>query len=71
MWTRWLVVAAFGVALGLASTLEVLARAGWSRVPSIGDLCGQVMRFRVGALPVGRIALLGLWWWLGWHFFAR
>ena len=28
-------------------------------------------RVYVGKVPVGRIALLGFWWWMGWHFFAR
>ena len=30
-----------------------------------------VMRYEVGRLPVGRIGVFGLWWWMGWHFLAR
>jgi len=30
-----------------------------------------VMRYQAGRMPVGRIAVYGFWWWLGWHFFAR
>jgi hypothetical protein len=29
------------------------------------------MRYEVGGLPVGRLALLGFWMWCGWHFLAR
>jgi hypothetical protein len=25
----------------------------------------------VGKVPVGRIAVLGFWWWAGFHFLAR
>jgi hypothetical protein len=42
-----------------------------SKIPSFADLAGFVMTYRVGRVPVGRIAVLGFWWWVGWHFFAR
>jgi hypothetical protein len=29
------------------------------------------MAYQVGRVPVGREAVLGFWWWAGWHFFAR
>jgi hypothetical protein len=32
---------------------------------------GFVMQYQVGKVPVGRVAVLGFWWWVGWHFFAR
>nr|WP_239075375.1 DUF6186 family protein [Planosporangium flavigriseum] len=57
----------FLVALGL----EWVARRPGSRIPPFTALCGLVMRYRVGPFPVGRVALLGFWWWLGWHFLAR
>jgi Family of unknown function (DUF6186) len=60
-------VSVFTVALGM----EWVARRPGSKVPSLAALCGFVMRYRVGRLPVGRIALFGFWWWLGWHFLAR
>jgi len=66
-----LVLALFSTALGLFAAVEIVSRREGSRVPSLGDLCGVVMRYRVGPLPVGRIALFGFWWWLGWHFLAR
>ena len=69
MTSRELSIAVFAAGLLAAGVMQALSRR--TRVPSLGDLCGVVMRCRVGPLPVGRIALLGLWWWLGWHLFAR
>lgn len=40
-------------------------------IPRFADIAGFVMAYRVGRVPVGRIAVLGFWWWIGWHFFAR
>jgi hypothetical protein len=40
-------------------------------IPGLADIAGFVMAYRVGPVPVGRIAILGFWWWVGWHFFAR
>lgn len=37
-----------------------------TRVPSLADLCGLVMRDRWG-----RLGVLFVWFWLGWHFLAR
>jgi hypothetical protein len=71
MTTRWLTITAFGLAFALLAVVEMVARREQSRVPTIGDVCAVVMRYRVGPLPVGRIAMFGFWWWLGWHFFAR
>jgi hypothetical protein len=48
-----------------------LARREDSKIPSFGDLTGFVMSYQVGRVPVGRVAVLGFWWWAGWHFFAR
>lgn len=48
-----------------------LARRKDSKIPSFGDLTGFVMQYQVGKVPVGRVAVLGFWWWVGWHFFAR
>jgi hypothetical protein len=65
------IAAAFAVTLGLFAAVEVAARREGSRVPTLGEVCAVVMRYRVGPLPVGRIAMFGFWWWLGWHFLAR
>lgn len=40
-------------------------------IPRMADIAGFVMAYRVGPVPVGRIAVLGFWWWIGYHFFAR
>jgi hypothetical protein len=48
-----------------------LSRRENSKIPSFGDLSGFVMSYQVGRVPVGRVAVLGFWWWIGWHFFAR
>jgi hypothetical protein len=69
--TRVLTIGAFVLAfLGLA-LVEWIGRREGSRVPTLGDISGFVMRYRSGRLPVGRIAVYGFWLWLGWHFFAR
>jgi hypothetical protein len=57
----------FVVALGL----EWAARRPGSRIPTLAALCGFLMRYRVGQVPIGRLAVFGFWWWLGWHFLAR
>jgi hypothetical protein len=69
--TRLLTIAAFTLAFALLALMEVMARREGSKVPTLGALCGFVMGYRVGRLPVGRIAVFGFWWWVGWHFFAR
>lgn len=69
--TRIATLVAYGLALVLIVTLEVAGRRENSRVPTLAQLCGFVMRYRVGRVPLGRVALLGFWWWVGFHFFAR
>ena len=64
-------ISAFVVALALFAVVEWRARREDSGLPTLGDVCAFVMRYQVGPLPVGRIALFGFWWWVGWHFFAR
>jgi hypothetical protein len=68
---RVLTLAAFGAVLLMIVGVEVAARRTRSGIPSLGEVCGFVMRYRAGGLPVGRIAVLGFWWWVGWHFIAR
>jgi hypothetical protein len=69
--TRLLAVLAFCGVLVMIAGIELAARRPGSKVPTLGELCAFVMGYRVGRLPVGRIALFGFWWWAGWHFFAR
>jgi Family of unknown function (DUF6186) len=69
--TRWLAIAGFLGVLATVAGVEIAARREGSRIPTIAELCGFVMRYQVGRLYVGRIAVYGFWWWVGWHFFAR
>jgi len=64
-------IAVYASVLAMVVGLEVAARRPGSRVPTLGELCGFVMRLRLRRVPVGRIAVLGFWWWVGWHFLAR
>jgi hypothetical protein len=71
--TGWqiLIAAAFGAVAVLGVAVELLARRPGSTVPTLSDLCAHAMSYDVGRVPVGRLVLLGFWWWIGWHFFAR
>jgi hypothetical protein len=69
--TRILAIGAFILAGLMFVAVEWLARRENSRIPSLGAVTGFVMRHRSGRIPVGRIAMYGFWWWVGWHFFAR
>jgi hypothetical protein len=69
--TRDVTIAAYTAAAIALAAVEVAARREGSRIPSLGALWGFVMRYRAAGLPVGRIAVYGFLWWVGWHFFAR
>jgi hypothetical protein len=56
----------FAMILTVGATLEVLARANRIGLPTIDQTITRVMRS-----PGGRIGMLSLWFWLGWHFLAR
>jgi hypothetical protein len=68
---RILAIAGFLLVFVIGLAVEWAARRPGSKIPTLADICGFVMRYRVGKLPVGRIAMFGFWWWLGWHFLAR
>lgn len=59
-------IAAYLSVVAVAIVLEVLGRRPGSTVPTFSDVATAV-----AATTLGRIALLGLWWWTGWHFLAR
>ncbi|HEV2637007.1 MAG TPA: DUF6186 family protein [Actinocrinis sp.] len=64
--SRVVTIAGF-VAIGVALVaVHVYGKRPDTRVPSLADLCGLVMRDRWG-----RLGVLFLWLWLGWHFLAR
>ncbi|MGA3563538.1 DUF6186 family protein [Melissospora conviva] len=68
---RVVAIGGFLLSLALVGVLELLARREGSRLPTLGMVCAHLMRYEVGTVPVGRIGVLGIWWWVGWHFFAR
>jgi hypothetical protein len=71
MITRIVVISLYALgALGIG-LVAILSRRESSRLPSLGEICGFVMDYRVGRVPVGRIGIMGFWWWVGWHFFAQ
>lgn len=66
MITRIITIAGFAFVTAAMIALEVTARRGNSRIPTLGQWVGYAMRSRFGRAFI----LLG-WWWLGWHYFAR
>jgi hypothetical protein len=64
--TRIITITGFVAVTGALVTLEVIARRGTTRIPTLGQWLGYVMRPRTGRALI----LLG-WLWLGWHYFAR
>ena len=71
MTSRLIIISLFLVTAVAFAVVEFLSRREGSRIPSLADLSGFVMQYQVGRVPVGRVAVLGFWWWIGWHFFAR
>jgi hypothetical protein len=69
--TRLAVISGFMAAIIAAVVIETLARRPGSRIPRFGEVAAVVMRYELGGVPVGRLALLGFWFWCGWHFLAR
>lgn len=69
--SRVITISLFALVGVLLTVVGLLSRREGARVPSLGDISAFVMDYRVGRVPVGRIAILGFWWWVGWHFFAR
>jgi hypothetical protein len=64
--TRVITIIGFVCVLSALFTLEFLAHRKNSRIPTMGEFLGYLMRSRAGRVLV----LLG-WLWLGWHYFAR
>jgi hypothetical protein len=66
MTTRVITIAGFALVIAALIALEVTGRRPASRIPTVGEWLGYLMRPRAGRALI----LLG-WWWLGWHYFAR
>ena len=66
MSSRSITVAGFALLLVVFGVLEVAARTRRIPLPSIDQAFGAVMR-----RPIGRMTVFFVWFWFGWHFFAR
>jgi len=66
-----MIISLFVVVAAAFAVVGWLSRREDSKIPTFGDMSGFVMQYQVGKVPVGRVAVLGFWWWVGWHFFAR
>jgi hypothetical protein len=66
MVTRVITITGFAALILALFVLEFLARRKGSRIPTLGEWLGYVMRPKAGRLLI----LLG-WLWLGWHYFSR
>ena len=64
--SRSITIGGFLLLAAATVLLEVYARRPGTRVPSLAQLCGYLMRDRWG-----RLGVFLLWFWLGWHFLAR
>jgi hypothetical protein len=69
--SRIVIIGVFILVAVLFAVVGLMSRRENSKIPTLGDLSGFVMQYQVGKVPVGRVAVLGFWWWVGWHFFAR
>jgi hypothetical protein len=55
------------VVIGLAAVvIELVARRPASRIPTFSEVVGRVMHDKWG-----RVGMLLVWWWLGFHFLSR
>jgi len=68
---RGIIITLFAMSVLAFVVVGALARRREAGIPSMADIAGFVMAYQVGRVPVGRVAVLGFWWWMGWHFFAR
>ena len=66
MVTRVITIIGFACVIAALILLEIIGRRRASRVPTLGEWLGYLMRARAGRALI----LLG-WLWLGWHYFAR
>lgn len=66
MTDRTVTIAVYVLVLVTVAVLDLASRRGWLNILTFSEAVATVARF-----PLGRIALLLLWWWLGWHFLAR
>ena len=68
--SRWIAIGGFVLAALLVIAVEWAARR-YRRIPTLSDMAAVIMTHEAGRIPVGRVAMFGFWWWVGWHFLAR
>jgi hypothetical protein len=66
MVTRVITIIGFAALILALFVLQFLARRKGSRIPTLGEWLGYVMRPKAG-----RVLILLGWLWLGWHYFSR
>ncbi|HTZ26683.1 MAG TPA: DUF6186 family protein [Streptosporangiaceae bacterium] len=66
MVTRIITIIGFAALILALFVLEFLGRRKGSRIPTLGEWLGYIMRSKAGRALI----LLG-WLWLGWHYFSR
>jgi hypothetical protein len=66
MTSRGITIAGFVVIIAFGLALALWARRRRSAVPSISGVLGHAMHTRSG-----RVLVLMVWFWFGWHFLAR
>jgi hypothetical protein len=66
MVTRVITIIGFSAVIAGIVILEIIARRPGTRIPTLGEWLGYLMRPKIGRALV----LLG-WLWLGWHYFSR
>jgi hypothetical protein len=66
MVTRIITIIGFAALILALFVLEFLGRRKGSRIPTLGEWLGYVMRSKAG-----RVLILLGWLWLGWHYFSR
>ena len=66
MATRVITIIGFACVIIALFALEIIGRRRTTRIPTLGEWLGYLMRARAG-----RAAILLGWLWLGWHYFSR
>ncbi len=64
--TRWTAIVGFALVAIAALAIDRRARRAGSQLTTLATVLGRLMLTRGG-----RIGMLVVWWWLGWHFLAR
>lgn len=63
---RGITIAGYVLIGAAALVVELVARRPGSRVPTLSQLLRRLMHERWG-----RVVMLLVWWWLGFHFLSR